>query len=140
MAKYSAKGTLLYFGSANPPTTQVLQCGDISLDLGERAPLLDVTTHDSSTGVRAKMDVLFKEPAKISFEILYDPADTVHEDLRASEGTYAVRYTKIVLPDTGAAQWVGQARVASFQIGAPVADKLTAQVVIELLEAFTFTA
>ena len=138
--KYSAKGTILYFGSANPPSTQVLQIGDIELDLGERVGLADVTTHDNTTGVREKLDVGFKEPAKVSFDIVYDPADAVHEDMRLVELTYAVRYAKIVLPDAGTAQWVGSARVSSFNIGAPVADKLTAKVVLELLGAFTFTA
>lgn len=140
MAKYSAKGTQVYFGSANPPTTQVLQIGDIELDLGERSGLLDVTTHDNSTGVRDKQDVGFKEPAKLSFEIIYDPADAVHEDMRASEASYAARNVKIVLPDMGNAQWVGACRVASFVVSAPVADRLTARVSLELLGAFTFTA
>ncbi len=140
MAKYAAKGTKVYFGSASPPTTEVLNLKDIELDLGDRIGLLDTADHNDTTGVRTKMDAGWKEPARISFEIDYDPADTVHEDMRAVHATYAARNVKIVLPDAGNAQWVGGARVSSFAVGAPVADKLTARVTIDLLGAFTFTA
>jgi len=141
MAKYAAKGTLVYFATANPPTTQsVLGIEDVEIDLGERDPLLDMTTHDNSTGVREKQDNGLKQPAKLTLSILYDPADAVHEDLRGAEQTYAAKYVKLTLPDSGAASWVGACRVASFVIGAPVDGKLTARVVIDLIGAFTFTA
>lgn len=140
MAKYAAKGTKVYFGSANPPTTEVLNLQDIELDTGERDSLLDTSDHNNTDGVHSKLDNGWKSPAKLSFEIEYDPADTVHEDMRSCEATYAARNVKIVLPDSGNAQWVGACRVASFTIGAPVAEKLTARVALELLGAFTFTA
>ena len=140
MSKYSAKGTVVYFGSANPPTNQVLQIHDVDLDLGERVGLLDTTSHDVTGDTKTKLDAGWKEPAKLSFELDYDPADSVHNDMRTVHETYAVRYVKIVLPDTGNAQWVGAARVASFQVGSPVSDRLTVKVTVELLGAFTFTA
>lgn len=140
MAKYSAKGTALYFGSANPPTTQVTQTGDIEIDLGERDPLIDLSSRDNSSDVRPKAEPYTKQPAKINFDLVYDPADTVHADLAAMHAAHAQRYCKLVMPDTGAATWVGECRVASFVIGAPQADKLSAKVSLELLGAFTFTA
>lgn len=140
MAKYSAKGTEVYFGSASPPTTEVVNLKDVEIDLGERVGLLDTADHNNTDGVRSKIDSGWKEPARISFEIDYDPADTVHGDMRACHATYAARNVKIVLPDTGAATFVGACRVSSFSIGAPVADKLTARVVLDLLGALTFTA
>lgn len=140
MAKYAAKGTKVYFGTASPPTTQVLNLKDVELDLGDRIGLLDTADHNDTTGIRTKIDSGWKEPARISFEIDYDPADTVHEDMRSTHATYAARNVKIDLPDAGAASWTGACRVSSFAIGAPVADKLTARVTIDLLGAFAFTA
>lgn len=140
MAKYSSKGTKVYFGTASPPTTEVVNLEGVEIDLGERIGLLDTSDHNNTTGIRSKLDAGWKEPAKLSLDIMYDPADTVHEDLRLCELTYAARNVKVVLPDAGNAEWVGACRVASFSIAAPVDGKLTARVSIELLGAFTFTA
>jgi predicted secreted protein len=140
MAKYSAKNTKLYFGSANPPTTLVTQTGDIEIDLGERSPLIDLSSRDNATDVNPKADPGRKEPAKISFDLVYDPADSVHADLAAKNAAHSTSYAKIELPDAGAGTFVGECRVASFVIGAPMSDKLSAKVTIELLGAFTFTA
>jgi hypothetical protein len=139
MAKYPAKGALVYFGSANPPTTLIGQMGDCEFDTGERDGLLDSTTHDTSN-TREKLDNTLKQPPKLGGDILYDPADTVHEIVRSNQQVYAAGYCKVVLPDAGNAQWVFPARVMSFVVGLPVADKMSAKIAIEGMGAATFTA
>lgn len=140
MPRYPAKGTKIYFGSANPPTTEVLNLGDIEFDPGERLEALPTHDHNNTSGVLTKMDSGWKQAASLSFAIDYDPADTVHEDMRAVHATYAARNVKLVLPDAGNATIVGPVRVKSFPTALPVSGKVTNQVVLEFLDAFTFTA
>ncbi len=138
--KYPAKGALVYFGTANPPTTLIGQMGDAEFDTGERDGLLDSTTHDTSL-VRDKLDNTLKQPPKLGGEILYDPASTEHEILRSKQAAHStVMYCKVVLPDAGNAQWIFPARCASFVVGLPVADKMSAKIAIEGMGAEAFTA
>ncbi len=139
MAKYPAKGAKVYFDTNNPPTTLIGQMGDSEFDTGERDGLVDATTHDTSL-TRDKIDNKLKEPPKLDGEIIYDPADVVHESLRAKQKTYATGYCKVELPDAGAAQWVFPARVRTFGVGLPVADKMAAKISIEGMGDDTFTA
>lgn len=140
MAKYPAKGALVYFAAANPPTVLIGQMGDAEFDTGERDGLLDSTTHDTSL-TRDKLDNTLKQPAKLSGDIIYDPAAVDHEGLRAQQESGASGYfCKVVLPDAGAAQWIFPARCAMFVIGLPVADKMSAKISIEGKGANAFTA
>lgn len=140
MAKYKAKGAVFKWGAANPPTTVIGQAGDSTIELGERAGLLDVTTHDNSTGTFDKLDAGFKEPFKFSGELLWDPADATHEILRAAQDAGTAGYLLVILPDAGAAQWIVPSRITSIGLPLPVNGKLMANVVIDGTGASTFTA
>lgn len=138
MAKFKSKGLIFKFGASNPPTQTVAQCGDGTLNLGEREGAIDVTTHDSTN--TELMDNGFKTPFSFDGELLFDPADTNHEALRAALDSGATNYALLILPDTGAAQIVGPCRVKSFSVPVPVKGKLSAQVSIEGMSAGTYTA
>lgn len=138
--KFKAKGLILKVGASNPPTTAVVQLGDSNIDCGEREGLLDVTTHDNTTGVSEMLDNGFKTPLSISGEILWDPADAVHEVLRAAQDAGTSLYALAILPDTGAAQFLASVRVKSLGIALPVKGKLSANVTLEGLASTTFTA
>lgn len=140
MAKFKAKGCVFKYGSANPPTTTIGQAGDSTIDLGERAGAIDITTHDNSTGTFDKMDPGFKEPFNFSGEILWDPADATHEILRAALESGSAGFLEVTLPDAGTAKWVVSARVKSVGLPLPVNGKLSANVSIEGMAASTFTA
>jgi len=139
MAKFKSKGVIAKIGAANPPTTAIVQLGDGTLDLGAREGALDVTTHDNTSGTTDMMDNGFKTPMSFNGEILWDPADTVHEVIRAALEAGTLVYFLLILPDTGAAQTLCQVRVKSMTVPVPVKGKLAAQIGIEGMSAQTFT-
>ncbi len=140
MAKFKSKGTIAKIGAANPPTTAIVQLGDGTLNLGEREGALDVTTHDNTTGTSDMLDNGFKSPMSYDGEILWDPADAVHEVIRAAEEAGTLLYFLLIVPDTGNAQVICQVRVKSMSVPVPVKGKLSANISIEGMTALTFTA
>lgn len=138
-SKFKSKGLIFKFGAANPPTTVVAQCGDGTLNLGEREALIDVTTHDNATGVTDMLDNGFKAPFSFDGELLFDPDDVTHEAIRAALSSGATNnYALFILPNTGVAQIVGAVRVKSFTVPVPVKGKLSAQISLEGLGAATY--
>lgn len=117
----------------------VAQLGDGTLDLGEREGLVDVTTHDNSTGTTDQLDVGFKAPMSYTGEILWDPANTQHELLRSALEAGTELFMRFILPDAGAAQWDAKVRVKSMSSPAPVKGKLSANISLEGVGASTFT-
>lgn len=140
MAKFKTKGTIAKIGAANPPTTTIVAMGDVTLNLGDRDALVQVTTHDSSTGIHEFLDQGFAAPPSFSGEIMYDPADTVHEVIRAAHAAGTSLYLKVTLPDTGAADILFPGRVKSLSIPLPVMGKLVMSFEFEGTGAYTFTA
>lgn len=138
MAKFKTKGLIFKFGASNPPTTAVAQCGDGSINFGERESLIDATTHDNSNGVSDMLDNGFKTPMSFDGELLFDPADTQHEAIRAAQESGATNYVQLVLPDTGNATLTAAVRVKSFSVPMPVKGKLVAQISVEGLGAHTY--
>ena len=139
MAKFKTKGFGLKLGASNPPTTAVTQLGDSTVDLGDRDAAINVTTHDTSGGVHELLDPGFKSPIKLSGEVLYDPADTVHEVLVAAHEAGTLLYFLATLPDTGAETFLAQCRVQSVSMPLPVMGKLAINVVLEGMAATTRT-
>lgn len=139
MAKFKTKGFDLKIGASNPPTATLTQLGDGTLELGEREALVDATTHDSSGGIKEFLDTGYKNPPSYSGEFLYDPADAVHEVVRAAHAAGTTLYFKGTLPDTGAAVFLFPVRVRNFSVGLPVQGKLSASITLEGLGAETFT-
>ena len=140
MAKFKTKGAILKIGAANPPTTALSQLGDFTYDNGERDSLINATTHDTSSGVHEYLDPGFKSAPSISGEFLYDPANAVHEVVRAAATSGATLYALLILPDDGDAEFLFPVRVASCSIGLPVMGKLAMTIKLEGLAAETFTA
>jgi len=140
MAKFKTKGTDAKIGVANPPTTSIVAMGDVTLNLGERDALTQVTTHDSTTGIHEFLDHGFASPPSFSGEIMYDPADTVHEVIRAAHQAGTSLYLKVTLPDAGNATYLFPGRVKSLSIPLPVLGKLVMSIEFEGTAAYVFTA
>jgi hypothetical protein len=140
MAKFKTKGLVAKIGAVNPPTTTVIQMGDSTLDLGERDALINATTHDTSTGTHEFLDPGFKAPASYSGELLYDPADSVHEVIRAAHAAGTTMFLLLTLPDAGNAEFLFSGRVRNLSLPLPVMGKLSMNVDFEGIAATTFTA
>ncbi len=138
MSKFKTKGLVFKFGAANPPTATTAQCGDGSIDFGEREGLIDSTTHDNTDGVSEMLDNGFKTPNSFEMELMWDPDDATHEALRAAQESGATNYGQLVFPNTGNATLTGPVRVKSFGVPMPVKGKLAANVSLEGLGAFTY--
>lgn len=136
--KFKSKGLVFKFGATNPPTGTVANCGDGTLNFGEREAAIDVTTHDNSTGEVEKMDNGFKEPFSFDGELLWDPDDATHEAIRAAQASGATHYAQFSFPNTGAAVITGSVRVKSMSVPVPVKGKLSAQVSLEGMGTTTY--
>lgn len=140
MAKFKTKGLIAKIGNVNPPTTAIVALGDSTLELGERDSLIQATTHDSALGTHEFLDPGFKAPASFSGEILYDPADTVHEVIRAAHAAGTTMYLELTLPDTGSATFLFGGRVRNVSLPLPIMGKLVINVDFEGTGATTFAA
>lgn len=140
MSKYKTKGAQLLLDTVNPPVTQVGQLGDSSLELGDREALVDATTHDNTTGVTDMIDNGFKAPCKLTGTLIYDPADTVHESIRASQQSGAQLWAKLILANATSSSFLFQCRILKCTLPLPVKGKMELQVEIEGIGAYTFTA
>lgn len=114
MAKFKAKGVIIKAALTSTPTTTVDQAADVSFNVGDRS-LIDVTTHDSTT-TKDYIDSGVRETAELDITCEYDPANAVHEIIRAAHGVGTLLYVTLILPDTGAAQWVMSGIVTSFNV------------------------
>lgn len=137
MAKYAAKGAILKYENPASTWNTIPAVGDFELDLGDTEEI-DVTTHDSAGSFRETVNG-FKAPAEISFPLVYDPANTHHEYLRANHGGTAVGF-QVILPDAGAATFEFEAIIKGFRVSAPVDGRLEATVTVKPTGAITFTA
>lgn len=144
--KYAAKGVIIKFGTAATPTAVVSGIESVGINLGERG-LVETTTHDSTT-TRDYEDSKLRDTEEITATIVYDPADAVHEALRAAHATGAAGnsgnpyYLTLVLPDAGAAQWAASGFVTRFEVpnlGA-ANDPLRASFTFKAKSVSTFTA
>lgn len=140
MAKFKSKGLQVKIGTSSyVAATTIAQLGDGTLELGEREGLVDVTTHDNTTGTTDQLDVGFKSPLSYSGEILWDPDDVVHELLRSSLEAGTELFCRIILSNTGAAQFDAKVRVKALSSPQPVKGKLGCNVSLEGVGATTFT-
>jgi hypothetical protein len=114
MAKFKAKGVVVKAAITATPTTTVSQSAEVSFNTGDRQ-LVDVTTHDSTT-VKDYIDSGLRESAELDMTCEYDPADTVHEIVRAAHDVGTLLYVTLILPDAGNATWVMSGIVTSFNI------------------------
>lgn len=114
MAKFKAKGVIVKAALTATPTTLVDQAAEVGFTLGDRT-LLDVSTHDS---VKTKdyIDSGLRETVELDITVEHDPANAVHEIIRAAADAGTLVYLTLILPDTGAAQWAMSGFITSFNI------------------------
>ena len=136
MARVKAKGIILKYGDSASPSTTIPQKADISYDAGSW-DMLDGTNHDSgSTKVK---EPGLKEPPSLNVNVLLDPGDTAHAWLVSANDSGALKYFTLVLPDTGAAQFVLSGYVQTLSITGPVNDYLKASFTIICAAAAVFS-
>lgn len=139
MAKISAKGIILKFGVTATPTDVVPGLRSIGINQGAREQI-DVTTHDSTT-TKEHVDSGLRETPDIEGVIVYDPANTVHEAIRAAHSAGTLCYATLVLPDAGAASWAASGHVTGFSIPSRApGDPLEANFSFKANAADTFAA
>lgn len=101
--KYPAKGVKILAGAAAAPTNEVPAIKTIAMKGGERE-MIDVTNMQSS-GTEESIPNPLRKVRSIDVTLIYDPADTMHERLRAAHAAGTLEYQTLVLPDAGNAQW-----------------------------------
>lgn len=114
MAKFKAKGVVIKAALTAAPTTVLAQMAEIAFDIGQRS-LLDVTTHDSVT-TKEYIDSGLRDTAELEVSSVYDPADAIHELIRAAAAAGTLVYMTLILPDTGNAQWAMSGFVTQFTV------------------------
>ncbi len=134
MTNYAAFGTLLKI--AGTTVAGVTNIGGPGLTL----ETIDVTNHSSASAWREFVGGL-KDGGEISVDIVFDPAAATHKN--ASGGLLYLLTTRasasftITFPDAAPTTWTFAAFVTSFEVGAPVADGLTASVTLKITGAPT---
>lgn len=132
---YAAKGTLLKRG--NGATSEVFSTvnGVKNLDgPGLSREYIDVTHHTSSGGYRERRPS-FKDAGQITFDLLWDPADTVHEGLLTDYEGDTLRNFQEVFTDASSTTWQAAGYLSQFEISAPIDDALMARCAIDITGA-----
>jgi len=135
MTDVAAYGTQLKLGDGASPEVftviaQVTSIGGPNLEMDA----LDVTAHDSTAGWREFIGGLLSG-GEVSLEINYDPVGGTHD---ASTGLIAelegrtISNYQLVFPDAATTTWEFTALVTRFSPSAPVADKLTASITLQV--------
>lgn len=119
MAYVIGKGALLKLSISSVFTT-VPQCKSITPPQIEMGTV--ETTHLTSS-MREHMATI-NDPGECSFEIEYDPANTVHQALWASAQAGTVESWKITLSDAGAADITFSAHIQKFGISQMAVDSV----------------
>lgn len=134
MANYAAFGTLLKFGATTIASVMDISGPSLTLET------VDVTNHSSTSAWREFVGGV-KDGGEISVEIVFDPVAATHKN--ASGGLLYLLTTRasgsfsLTFPDAGATVWSFTAFVTAFEVGAPVADGLTASVTLKISGAPT---
>lgn len=139
MAKISAKGSVIKHGATATPTDTLAAVRSISFNQGDREQI-DTTTHDSET-TKEYVDSKLRETPSLEFTLVYDPANTGHEAIRAAHAAGTLYYLTLVLPDAGSAQWAMSGYITGFSLPSLATNAaLEATVFFKALAAESFTA
>lgn len=112
--KYAAKGIKILAGAAATPTTEIPALKEVSMGGGDRA-MIDVSNHQTTNTKEQILEPL-RDVRTLDATIFYDPADTVHERMRAAYEAGTLEYWTLVLPDTGNAQWAYSGYITSMTL------------------------
>lgn len=139
MAKIAALGAIVKYGASASPTTELAQVKSVSFEQGSREQI-DMTTHDNTVTKEYK-DAKLRDTASVEITILYDPANSGHEAIRAAHAAGTLYYITLVLPDTGAAQFAMSGYFTDFSISPLVTNgAIEATIRYKANAADTFTA
>jgi predicted secreted protein len=96
-----AKGTQLKVGDGATPTEAFALIPGIRTITGPSmsAEVIDITSHDTPGGFRDKMQGL-KDWGMLSFELLWDPAEALHQQLFDDYVAGTVRHYTLTYPTT----------------------------------------
>jgi hypothetical protein len=112
--KYAAKGWLFKYAASATPTTTIDGLRRLRFKQGDRV-LLDTSDHATSA-VKTSIPAALREANEVVATFLYDPADTIHELVRAHHSAGTKGFGTVVAPDTGAAQWAHSGYVTTWEI------------------------
>ncbi len=139
MAGLAAYGTKFYIGSVASGTL-VASVTNIS-GPGLETNLIDVTAHDSGSAYREVVPS-FKSGGEFTLDLNFDPDQTTHSSnaggLLKLWDDRTRQLFSLVFTDATPTKWNFYGYVTGFEIGAPVDDKLTAQVKITVDGGFTW--
>lgn len=79
MAKYAGIGTQIALGLSSPPSSVVVQVGDIKVG-ALTAKTYEATTHDNSFAGYSDFIVGLKDGGEVTFPVFFDSADATHKD------------------------------------------------------------
>lgn len=135
MAGVDAFGTVWAFDPAGGTAfTDVADVTEIGV-LDVSAETIEVTSHDSAGGWREFIGGL-KDGGSLSMSVNYDPA--LHGTIFSNIGVDGVAH-QITLTDAGAAVVTFDGIITALSVGAPMDDKLAADVTIKVTGAPTIT-
>lgn len=101
--KNAAFGVTLKAAATASPTVVVPGLKEVSFNGGDRA-MIDTTTHDD-TVTKSAIPHPLRDLRSLGLTLAYDPADTVHERMRAAHAGKTKEYIDVILPDAGAATY-----------------------------------
>lgn len=101
--KIAVRGLVLKAAATAAPTVVVPGVEEVSMSGGQRE-MIDTTTHDD-TVVKSQIPSPIRAQRKLEVTLLYDPANTQHERMRAAHAAGTLEYQSLILPDAGAAQY-----------------------------------
>lgn len=136
--KIPSFGVILKAAATATPTVSIPGLKDVSFGGGERA-MIDSTTQDN-TATKTYVPHPLRDVRSLEFNIAYDPADTVHERMRAAHAAKTLEYITVILPDAGAAAWAMSGYYTKFGLPSIGLDGLLeSAIAFQAVSAETFT-
>lgn len=99
---------------------------------------IDITNHSSASAYRERLPS-FKSGGEVTADLLYNPADVVHEGLFLDFENRALRNFQMQLTDTGTMTFGFAAYVMGMEVQAPIDNALTVAVKLVVTGAVTRT-
>lgn len=130
-----SQGTLLKMGDGLSPEsfTTIAEVTDISGPSFSRESI-ETTSHDSTGGYREFIPGL-REGGEVTFSVNFMPGDTTHDQSTGMLNQFDddnVHNWQVVYPTTPAKTWNFAAFLTKFDTKAPVGDKLSADITLQV--------
>jgi predicted secreted protein len=136
---FSSFGTILKVGDGATPTEAFSNVAEVKDIKGWSASLsTEDTTHQGSTAAEFVAGVL--DYGEVSFDVNFDPAGVSHDKLFDDMVAKTKRNFKLVMTDSGAAEYSFSAFITKFELDMKVKGALTASITLKISGAVTLTA